>query len=101
MPADSRHVLPLAAALESSEPLARLADRMRASRQRFECIQAALPGPLVSQLQPGPIDADGWTLLATNPAVAAKLRQLVPNLHAMLQAAGYGELPIRVRILPT
>jgi hypothetical protein len=87
-------------ALESSEPLARLSQRMRDSRQRFQSIQPALPASLAGQLKPGPIDADGWTLLAANSAVAAKLRQLVPDLQSTLNAAGHSNLPIRVRILP-
>jgi hypothetical protein len=100
MPAHARHTMPLASALESSEPLARLSQRMRESRQRFQCIQAALPAQLADQVKPGPIDMDGWTVLAANSAVAAKLRQLVPDLHCVLTAAGHTELPIRVRILP-
>jgi hypothetical protein len=100
MPAYARHVLPLASALESSEPLARLTQRVLESRQRFDCILPMLPGTLAGQLKPGPIDADSWTLLAGNSAVAAKLRQLLPDLHAALAAAGYTALPIRVRIQP-
>jgi Dna[CI] antecedent, DciA len=100
MPAHTRHTLTLASALESSEPLARLSQRMRDSRQRFESIQAALPAALAGQLKPGPLDDAGWTLLAANSAVAAKLRQLVPDLQSTLSAAGHSDLPIRVRILP-
>jgi hypothetical protein len=101
MPAHARNVSPLAAALQSSEPLARLAERLRESRERFSCIEAVLPGPLAQQLRAGPIDADGWTVLATNSAVAAKLRQLVPDLQVALIEAGHTALPIRVKVLPT
>jgi hypothetical protein len=100
MPAHARHTLTLASALESSEPLARLSQRMRDSSQRFQSIQTALPASLAGQLKPGPIDANGWTLLAANSAVAAKLRQLVPDLQSALSAAGHSNVPIRVRILP-
>lgn len=100
MPAHARPTLTLASALESSEPLARLSQRMRDSSQRFQSIRAALPAPLADQIKPGPIDADGWTLLAANSAVAAKLRQLVPDLQSTLVAAGHADVPIRIRILP-
>ncbi len=99
MPAHARNVSPLARAIESSEPLVRLAERMRESQQRFNCIRTVLPEPLAGQLRPGPIDADGWTLLASNPAVAAKLRQLVPDVRAALRIEGCRSLPIRIRVL--
>ncbi len=101
MSAHARNVSPLAAALQSSEPLSRLAERLRESRERLRCIENVLPDPLAQQLRPGPIDADGWTVLASNSAVAAKLRQLVPDLQATLLAAGHKALPIRVKVLPT
>ncbi len=96
----AENVSPLARAIESSEPLVRLAERMRESQQRFNCIRAGLPEPLAGQLRPGPIDADGWTLLASNPAVAAKLRQLVPELEERLRSARFASLQIRVKVLP-
>lgn len=100
MPAHARNVSPLARAIESSEPLVRLAERMRESQQRFDCIRTVLPEPLAGQLRPGPIDADGWTLLACNPAVAAKLRQLVPELQTALTMAKFATLAIRIKVLP-
>lgn len=80
--------------------MVRLSQRLRDSSQRFQCIQAALPVQITSQLKPGPIDADGWTLLAANSAVAAKLRQLVPDLQSALTEHGHAALPIRVKVLP-
>ena len=100
MPAHARNVSPLARAIETSEPLARLAQRMRESQQRFACVRDLLPEPLASQLRPGPVDADGWTLLASNPAAAAKLRQLVPELESRLTAEQFGGLRVRVKVLP-
>jgi len=101
MPAHARHVSLLAQAIESSEPLVRLGERLRESQRRFDCVRAILPEPLASQLRPGPIDADGWTLLASNPAVAAKLRQLVPELQTALTTAKFATLAIRIKVLPT
>ncbi len=100
MPAHARHVSPLAQAIESSEPLIRLGERLRESQRRFDCVRAILPEPLASQLRPGPVDADGWTLLASNPAVAAKLRQLVPELEERLRSERFAALQIRVKVLP-
>src|SRR5262245_47265594 len=92
--------MPLADALQGSEPLARLAARLNDSKRRFECIEAVLPPPLAALAQPGPVDAHGWTLLALTPAVAAKLRQLVPLFEAQLTQAGHGPLPIRIKVQP-
>jgi hypothetical protein len=98
MPAHVRPAVPLADALQGSEPLARLAERLKDSKRRFECIEALLPPPLATQAHPGPVDAHGWTLLALTPAAAAKLRQLVPLFEAQLAARGFLPLPVRVRV---
>jgi hypothetical protein len=90
--------LPLADALQASEPLARLAERLRESKQRFDCIAPVLPDGLAALTQPGPVDVHGWTVLAANAAVAAKLRQLVPLLAARLSEHGFTELPLRVKV---
>jgi hypothetical protein len=98
MTAKARPALPLSDALRSSKPLALLAERLRESKRRFDCISAALPAPLVDQVQPGPVDEHGWTLLVANAAVAAKLRQLVPLLGALMDEGGFTTLPIRVKV---
>jgi hypothetical protein len=100
MPAHVQTALPLSQALQGSEPLARLAERLKESKRRFECIEALLPPPLAGLAKPGPVDAHGWTLLALTPAVAAKLRQLVPLLEAQLTEAGHSALPIRIKVQP-
>jgi hypothetical protein len=98
MPAHAQPALPLADALQSSEPLARLAERLRESKRRFECIAPVLPDALATQARPGPVDGHGWTVLAGNAAVAAKLRQLVPLFAARLAEAGFADLPLRVKV---
>jgi hypothetical protein len=100
MPVHVQPAVPLADALQGSEPLARLAERLKESKRRFECIEALLPGSLAAQARPGPVDAHGWTLLAGNPAVAAKLRQLVPLLQARLLDRGFCTVPIKVKVQP-
>lgn len=90
--------LELRDALARSEPLMRLTQRLRESQQRFDCIAPLLPPPLRARVQAGPVDEQGWALLAANGAVAAKLRQLLPALQARLADAGWPALALRVRV---
>ena len=100
MPGPVQPAVPLSDALQGSEPLVRLAERLKESRRRFECIEALLPPPLATQALPGPVDAHGWTVLVHTPAVAAKLRQLVPLFEARIAEAGLAALPIRIKVQP-
>ena len=86
---------PVAEALRAHEGLNQLNARLEASRRRLRVIAPALPGNLLASLQPGPLDEDGWSLLAANAAVAAKLRHLLPRLEALLAQAG---LPGQIRV---
>jgi hypothetical protein len=90
--------LPLASALDQSPSLADLARRLAQSNARFTAIGVHLPAPLRAEVRAGPIDDDGWSLLASNAAVAAKLRHLLPRLADTLREQGWPELPIRVHI---
>jgi hypothetical protein len=47
----------------------------------------------------GPVDDDGWTLLASNAAAAAKLRQYLPRLSAELLRRGLKPTTVKVRIV--
>ena len=86
---------PVAQALREHAALALLGERLEGSRRRLRLISPALPGDLAASLQPGPLDEEGWSVLAANAAVAAKLRHLLPRLEALLAQAG---LPGRIRI---
>jgi len=86
---------PVAQVLREHASLARLGERLEDSRRRLRLIAPALPGNLAASLQAGPLDEDGWSLLAANAAVAAKLRQLLPRLEALLAQQG---LPGRIRV---
>lgn len=90
--------LRLREALARSSPLAALQARLRESSARFEAIRPALAPALAAHVRPGPLDADGWSLLAANPAVAAKLRQLQPRLQARLAECGRPPLALRVKV---
>jgi len=88
----------LGAALDQSQPLTRLLQRLQESRARFDALREHLPDGLRAEVRPGPLDEAGWTLLVPGGAAAAKLRQLRPALEAALQSSGFAPLPIRVRV---
>lgn len=85
-------------ALARSSPLAALQSRLRESILRFEAIRGTLPSALAAHVRPGPLDGEGWSLLAANPAVAAKLRQLQPRLQARLVECGWPALALRIKV---
>ena len=96
-------VLPAAAvaideAMRASPALARLVDRLRESKAMLDCVMPLLPAALAGSVHAGPVDAAGWSLLVTNAAVAAKLRQLVPRLEAGLRERGHGVCAIRIKV---
>jgi hypothetical protein len=93
-----RGTLALAEALDQSQPLTNLLQRLQQSRARFAAIRERLPDTLCSQVRPGPIDDAGWSLLVPSGAIASKLRQLLPELQAALKAQGWPETPIRIRV---
>jgi hypothetical protein len=88
--------LPIAQAMRQHDGLARLGLLIRESNRRMDTVRPALPGALSRFVKPGPVDEEGWTMLAANAAVAAKLRHLQPRLEQMLEEAGL--LPARVRV---
>lgn len=87
-------------ALSRSKPLARLSERLRESEARLAAVRAVLPAGLAPQVRAGPLDDEGWSLLAASAGVAAKLRQLEPRMVAALAAAGFEPgLALRVRVV--
>lgn len=90
--------IPLARALDQSDSLASLSRRLAQSNARYQAVSPQLPEALRAQVQAGPIDEGGWSLLASNAAVAAKLRHLLPRLADTLHEQGWPALPIRVHI---
>jgi hypothetical protein len=85
-------------ALDASDSLSNLAQRMDESQRRFKAVMPLLPAGWARELRPGPIDDEGWSVLVSNAAVAAKLRHLLPRLDEALKAQSFRELPIRVRV---
>jgi Dna[CI] antecedent, DciA len=91
----------LAGAIERSDSLTGLARRLAESNARFAAIRDVLPPALAEHLSAGPIDDEGWSVLASNAAVAAKLRHWLPRLTQELRSRSFRELPIRVRLCST
>src|SRR5687768_492581 len=91
---------PLGEALAANASLARLGERIRESQARYEAVCEALPQPLRAHVKPGPLDDDGWSLLVSNAAAAAKLRQLLPRLETLLKGKGWHATSIRIKVLP-
>ena len=90
--------LTISKALQQHEGLARLSQLLRESNRRMELIKHCLPGALARFVRPGPVDEEGWTLLAANAAVAAKLRHLQPRLQELLEEAGLHPSKVRVKV---
>ena len=83
---------------EGAPGLGRLIPMAAQSRQLLLVIQSLLPANLATQVLPGKLDNEGWTLVARSGAVAAKLQQLRPELQAALQARGLKVSAIRIRV---
>jgi hypothetical protein len=92
------NALTIEAALHRSAPLAHLQQLMRDSNARFAAILPDLPAALAPHLRPGPVDELGWSLLAANASVAAKLRQLQPRLEDRLRERGWQVSSIRIKV---
>jgi hypothetical protein len=98
-PPDARN-LALARALDRSEPLAGLLQRIRESRERFEIISVLLPAALRDSVRPGPLDETAWSVLVDHAAGAAKLRQMLPDLQSALAERGWPQPAIKIKIQP-
>jgi hypothetical protein len=91
-------VPPLARALDRAAPLSGLLQRLQASQACLAAVKACLPPALATQVKAGPLDEEGWTLLASNASVSAKLRQLQPRLAMALADSGLKVTAIRVKV---
>ena len=90
--------LPIREALDRSAALSTLRRRLEDSASRYAAVQSTWPPTLSPHLRAGPVDADGWTLLAANASVAAKARQLEPLIAERLLACGFAPIKIRIKI---
>jgi len=84
--------------LQRTPALAQLRQRLQDSNARFGVIRGLLPAALAPHVKPGPVDDEGWTLLAANASVAAKLRQLQPRLEETLRERAWQVIAIRIKV---
>jgi hypothetical protein len=91
------NAMPMQEALNRSGSLKKLMGLIQESQARLEIIRTILPQTLSPHVQAGSLDADGWTLLAANAAVGAKLRQLQPRMEEMLRLSGKNDISIRIK----
>ncbi len=61
------------------------------------CLSASL-APHVTAC---PVDDGGWTLIAANASVAAKLRQLQPHIEQRLLDCGFTTVPLKIKVRST
>jgi hypothetical protein len=83
--------------MDQSAALGLLKRRIDESMRRLACVRCCLPESLTAHVAAGPIDDTGWTLLATNSNVAAKLRHLQPAIEARLAYQGFSIVPLRIK----
>ncbi|MDP1899081.1 MAG: hypothetical protein Q8K96_01335 [Rubrivivax sp.] len=100
MASSASNSVPLGTALDRSEPLAGLLQRVRESRARFEAVAGLLPAGLKESVRPGPLDDASWVLLVPHAAAAAKVRQILPALQEALLARGWPGPAIKIKVLP-
>ena len=78
--------------------LQRLSEQMSASSRRLDLVRPVLPPGLRQAVAAGPCDEQGWCLLVSHQAAAAKLRQMLPVLLQTLEQAGQPVSQIRIRV---
>jgi hypothetical protein len=91
--------VPIAKVMLQSSPLQSLRQRLADSNARFAAVRACMPAMLFAHVKAGPVDDEGWSMLAANASVAAKLRQLQPRMEAALRAQGWQQSTIRIKVL--
>ncbi|GAC1525896.1 MAG: hypothetical protein NVS2B4_02200 [Ramlibacter sp.] len=96
----SRSTLPVSVqqAAEDSPTLARLAQLARESGERLKAVEPLIPVALRRTVKPGPIEGPVWCLLVEGNAAAAKLRQVVPAMQALLCDRGWQVSSIRIKV---
>jgi len=86
-------------AVENAPAIAKLGRLIQESTRRLQAIEPLLPPALKSAIKSGPVDDNGWCILVSSPAAAAKLRQLIPAIDRHLALQHYKPLAIRLKIM--
>ena len=92
------NAIPIAQAMNNSVTLHALLSRVRLSQSRLETVKQLIPVTLRTSIQAGSADEGQWTLLVNSPAVAAKLRQLLPSLNQALRQKEQVDVEVRIKI---
>ena len=93
--------LPIREALNTSTSLALLQRRPDDSKRRHAAVLPCLTASLAAHVTACPVDDSGWTLIAANASVAAKLRQLQPHLEQRLLDSGFAAVPLKIKVRST
>lgn len=88
-------------AIENAPTLAELIQRAQLSKQYLFTTLEILPRALHATLQAGPVEGTQWCLIASNNAVASKLKQLLPRILNHLQNNGSPITHIRIKVSST
>ena len=97
-PTQQPYTRPITEALGANQVLGTLLAQVRQSQARFQAIERVLPRSLRVHVQPGMLDGEGWSLLAANTAVAAKLRQCLPLIDQVLRDSGWPAVALKVKV---
>lgn len=80
--------------------MAQLSARIRLSQLILDDVrQSVLPPNLSGTLKAGPITEADWCILCGSSAIAAKLRQWLPDLQARVQHLTGRPLAVRIKVL--
>jgi hypothetical protein len=85
-------------ARQPSAPWVRLAERLRESKRRSDCIAPLLSDALAALALPARWTRTAGPYWLANAAVAAKLRQFVPLSVALSDENGFTPMPICVKV---
>ena len=99
-PAPSARMADLPSWMARTPSLQALKRQAADASQMWRSAAAALPAALVAGVTPGVCTDGSWTLVASSPAVAAKLKLFAPLLQRQLLKQGWPVQKIVVRVLP-
>jgi hypothetical protein len=90
--------LPLSKVLAADRTLSEWSERARLEAQLTAAVRAHLPRPVGAQVRVVAADAQSLTLATGAGAIAASVRQRIPDLVAALRREGLDFTEIRVRV---
>jgi hypothetical protein len=94
----NRGAVPLNTAMRSSDLIANLREKIAASTERLHAILHLIPPENRKLVAAGPYDERGWCIVVATPAMASKLRQILPSLTTQLKESGLPTSTVRIHI---